>query len=111
MLTKLLKLRFLRRLFYVKLLGSLLVNANRILDVGCGIGEFVKVASDTRKLVIGVDLDLKFLQKAEQQCSAYAVYVLADKFHLSFCPRSFDAFFACNRACDSFRGSFSIKDF
>lgn len=88
----LLRMRFLRKIFYFKLLKSLLAKADKILDVGCGIGEFVQVAQNAGKSCVGVDVNLKSLTEAKQR-STFADYIHASMFYLPFRNHSFDAIF------------------
>lgn len=87
---KLSRFRFLRRVFYIKLVKSLLKEAKVILDVGCGVGEFVEVCSRWKKFCIGLDIQPNFLNTRSRN-SMYVEYVQADMFHLPFRSNAADA--------------------
>jgi len=88
------RLGFLRKFFYIKLLKTLFRSANSILDVGCGRGEFIEVAQAFRKKCVGVDLDFKAILEAKKRLeNGYTSLVLADMFKLPFRDLSFDAIF------------------
>jgi len=94
------KIRFPRKLFYIKLMKTVFRNAETILDVGCGSGEFIHMCSKFGKFCVGVDISLDVLVKAKQTRNGYVDYVLADMFNLPFRSKAFTAvfFLTCNRA-------------
>jgi len=85
---KLSKFRFLRKVFYTKLIKSLLKEAKIVLDVGCGRGEFVETCSRWKKFCIGLDIQLTF--PSIDYNSVYVEYVQADMFHLPFRSNAVD---------------------
>lgn len=87
---KLSRFRFLRKVFYIKL-AKLLKEAKIILDVGCGIGEFIEVCSRWRKFCIGLDIQLENLLRTKSCNNAYVECVQADMFHLPFRSNAVDA--------------------
>jgi len=87
------RLGFLRKFFYFKLLKTLFRSANSVLDVGCGRGEFIEVAQAFRKKCVGVDIDLKAIFEAKRSENGYGCYIVADMFKLPFRDLSFDAIF------------------
>jgi len=87
------KIRFPRKLFYLKLMKTVFRNTKTILDVGCGYGEFIHICSEFGKFCVGVDISLHALVKAKQMRDYYTDYVLADMFNLPFRNRAFAAIF------------------
>lgn len=65
---------------------SFLKNSNNVLDLGCGVGEYLVSAVDKKRLVIGADLD-KF-QLKNKICNFISVQ--CDALHLPFVHNSFD---------------------
>jgi 2-polyprenyl-3-methyl-5-hydroxy-6-metoxy-1,4-benzoquinol methylase len=88
-------LRFLRRVFYDLLLKRLLAKAERFLDVGCGRGEFLLSCINNEKICIGVDIDIKQIDKMVKEYinSSGGAIVVADMFHMPFKNDSFHVIF------------------
>lgn len=66
-----------------------------VLDIGCGMGRFMEVASNQGAEVIGIDLSLAVESardnlKNRKKCH----FIQADIFHLPFKPEIFDAIFS-----------------
>ncbi len=81
---------------YCKALQHIDITGSVVLDVGCGSGLFIDKVSDKAKIVIGIDVSRKLLNKAKEKANVRGnVYVLqADADHLPFCNKFFDRTFA-----------------
>jgi ubiquinone/menaquinone biosynthesis C-methylase UbiE len=82
---------------YLKALENLhLGGGDAVLDVGCGSGLFFQNVADKSGLVVGVDLSLELLKKANAQAkkSQNTFVVQADADHLPFADDVFDAVFS-----------------
>jgi len=89
------RFRFLRRMFYDLLLEKLFTKAKRVLDVGCGEGEFLNSCVAHRKICVGMDINIKLMLKIAkkyQNITEIAI-IVADMFHMPFRARSFDVIF------------------
>ncbi len=87
---KLLHHRILRKVFYRRIIDAFFVNCDSILDVGCGYGDFLRVAEMKGKTVIGVDINLQALLLLRR---IGLDVVLCDVSHLPFRDRSIDGVF------------------
>lgn len=67
-----------------------------VLDVGCGTGLFFKEVTSEGRIVVGIDISRRLLQKAKEKSKAYAnAHVLqADADHLPFKDAFFCSIFA-----------------
>jgi ubiquinone/menaquinone biosynthesis C-methylase UbiE len=81
---------------YCKALQHIEITSAVVLDVGCGSGLFFDNVSDKAKIVIGIDVSRKLLNKAKEKANVSGnVYVLqADADHLPFYDKFFDRTFA-----------------
>ena len=81
---------------YCKALQHIEITGSIVLDVGCGSGLFFDNVSDKAKIVIGIDVSRKLLNKAKEKVNVLGnVYVLqADADHLPFYDNFFDRTFA-----------------
>ena len=81
---------------YCKALQHIEITSSVVLDVGCGSGLFFDNVSDKAKIVIGIDVSRKLLNKAKEKVNVLGnVYVLqADADHLPFYDKFFDRTFA-----------------
>jgi ubiquinone/menaquinone biosynthesis C-methylase UbiE len=81
---------------YKKALENVYVADKTVLDVGCGSGLFFKEVAAQARLVIGVDVSRKLLNKAKEQGSAFSntAVLQADADHLPFRDGLFGAVFA-----------------
>jgi malonyl-CoA O-methyltransferase len=71
---------------YRKALENVEVRGKNLLDVGCGSGLFFQEVAAQAQLVVGVDVSLKLLRKANSQAKKFPdVFVVqADADHLPF---------------------------
>jgi ubiquinone/menaquinone biosynthesis C-methylase UbiE len=71
------------------------VRGKNLLDVGCGSGLFFQEVAAQTQLVVGVDVSLKLLRKANSQAKKFpAVFVVqADADHLPFIDEFYGAVF------------------
>ena len=67
-----------------------------VLDVGCGTGLFIQMASASTFLTVGVDTSRRMLEKAKVRCGARenVCLVCGDADHLPFQKESFDRVYA-----------------
>lgn len=81
---------------YCKALQHIDIADSVVLDVGCGSGLFFDKVSDKAKIVIGIDVSRKLLNKAKEKANVRGnVYVLqADADHLPFYDKFFDRTFS-----------------
>jgi ubiquinone/menaquinone biosynthesis C-methylase UbiE len=81
---------------YCKALQHIEITSSVVLDVGCGSGLFFDNVSDKAKIVIGIDVSRKLLNKAKEKANVSGnVYILqADADHLPFHDKFFDRTFA-----------------
>ena len=80
---------------YRKALENVDVRGKNLLDVGCGSGLFFQEVAAQTQLVVGVDVSLKLLLKANSQAKKFPdVFVVqADADHLPFVDELFGAVF------------------
>jgi 2-polyprenyl-3-methyl-5-hydroxy-6-metoxy-1,4-benzoquinol methylase len=92
---KKLRFRLLRRLFYSLLLKKFFAKAKRILDVGCGEGEFLSSYATHKKVCIGLDINIELTLKVAKkyQNMAEIAVIVTDMFHMPFRAKSFDVIF------------------
>jgi ubiquinone/menaquinone biosynthesis C-methylase UbiE len=81
---------------YKKALENVEVSGKKLLDVGCGSGLFFQEVVAQAQLVVGVDISLGLLRKANSQAKKLPVVfvVQADADHLPFTGEFFDSIFA-----------------
>jgi ubiquinone/menaquinone biosynthesis C-methylase UbiE len=89
------RFRFLRKLFYSLLLKKLFTKAKRVLDVGCGEGEFLSSCVAHKKICVGMDINIELMLKVAKkyQNTTEMVIIIADMFHMPFKDKSFDMIF------------------
>jgi len=89
------RFRFLRRLFYSLLLKKLFTKVKRVLDVGCGEGEFLSSCVAHKKICVGMDIDIELVLKVtrKHRNMTEMAIIVADMFHMPFRAKSFDAIF------------------
>ena len=80
---------------YRKALEKVAVRGKKLLDVGCGSGLFFQEIAAQAQLVVGVDVSLKLLRKANSQAKKLPdVFVVqADADHLPFIDEFYGAVF------------------
>ncbi len=74
-----------RKLFFYEYCNHKLARRKNILDIGCGIGEFLKLR---KKGIFGVDRNIESLKKAQRYCDKL---IQADILKLPFQDATFDA--------------------
>lgn len=76
-----------KRLKFIK--EKVLIKDYSILDIGCGYGVYASALRNSSKLLVGIDINRDYLQKAKIN-SKNANFVLMDAETLAFKPNSFD---------------------
>ncbi|HMF55207.1 MAG TPA: class I SAM-dependent methyltransferase [Pyrinomonadaceae bacterium] len=81
-----------RDTYYKFLLRSIPPHCEKILDIGCGAGEFTRLLASSAKSVTGIDLSPQMIRLAEQQSAGYSniEYVTDDVMRLSLPDESYD---------------------
>lgn len=81
--------------FYRLLLKRLFAKASRVLDVGCGEGEFLSSCVVHGKICVGMDNNIELMLKMAEKVSGIAemAIVVADMFYMPFRDKSFDVIF------------------
>jgi ubiquinone/menaquinone biosynthesis C-methylase UbiE len=89
------RFRFLRKLFYSLLLKKLFTKAKRVLDVGCGEGEFLSSCVAHKKTCVGMDINIELMLKVAKkyQNTTEMIIIVADMSHMPFKDKSFDMIF------------------
>ena len=89
------RFRFLRKVFYSLLLKKLFTKAKRILDVGCGEGEFLSSCVAYKKICVGMDINIELMLKVAKkyQNTTEMAIIVVDMFHMPFKDKSFDMIF------------------
>ena len=70
--------------------------ADRILELGCGSGEFTRRVVGSAPRLIALDLSAELLERARRAASGAAAFVRADAQHLPFAPQTFDGVYGCS---------------
>jgi len=91
--------RLLRGIFYARVLRKTLPGSRRVLDAGCGFGDFLLTAGIEGKLAIGVDRNTRAVFACRHRGQDALV---GDLYHLPFRDATFDAIF-CSHVIEHVR--------
>lgn len=79
---------------YAEFFTAVLPDGAKILDVGCGPGQFAKLFADNNKNVVGIDMSHNLLRLAAKNVPN-AIFQTADFTATPFMNESFDAIWSC----------------
>ena len=75
---------------YVSAVCSVTTANDKILDLGCGVGQSTQEISKYREHVVGVDLSSRFLRRSDEESYNTKMFAAADAAHLPFANGAFN---------------------